>query len=135
MNLVRLLSLLLYTFGVFTFGALFILWLRGVVRRQAWRGSGSEPVGRVNPLEGAFSFVTFVWFAVNLLSTLSSVSPNLALAPIDRAILPIAFLFPPLYNGDIRTQPGLVPLLREMMQVRGLPVEGPRSDSHCNARQ
>ena len=32
-----------------------------------------------------------------------------------------------LYNGDIRTQPGLVPLLRERMQARGLPVEGPRS--------
>ena len=33
MNLVRLVSLLLFTFGIFTFGVLFVLWLRGVGRR------------------------------------------------------------------------------------------------------
>ena len=96
MNLVRLISLLLYTAGVFTFGALFVLWLRGVRRRQAGRRNGSEAVGRVNLVEGAFSFVTVVWFALLLLLTLSSLSPDLAPDPIQDAIFAVAFLFPPL---------------------------------------
>ena len=96
MNLVRLISLLLYTSGVFTFGALFVLWFRGVGRRRAGRGDRSEAVWRVNRVEGAFSFVTFVWFTLNLLSTLSSVSPDLALVPLQNAIFAVAFLFPPL---------------------------------------
>ena len=96
MNMVRLLSLLLFTFGLFTFGGLFVLWFRDVVRRQAGRGTGSAAIRSGHPVEGAFSFVTFVWFALLLLLTLSSLSPDLALDPIQDAIFAIAFLFPPL---------------------------------------
>ncbi len=89
MDLVGLFSLLLYTFGIFTFAALLVLWLRGTARR-------SKGVGRVRLVEGALSFVTLVWFVINLLFTLSSVSPSLNRNFLQLAIFALAFLFPPL---------------------------------------
>jgi hypothetical protein len=40
---------------------------------------------------------------------------------------PLTVAYGILYNGDIRTQPELVPILSKLMTERGLPVEGPRS--------
>ena len=73
MNVVPLLSLLLFTFGVFTFGGLSFLWLQGALGRRRDR-SGRYALGRINLAEGAISFTTFVWFVLNLVHTLSSLA-------------------------------------------------------------
>ena len=95
MNVVPLLSLLLFTFGVFTFGGLSFLWLQGALGRRRDR-SGRYALGRVNLVEGAISFTTFVWFVLNLVYTLSSLGPALGRTGLGLAIFASAFLFPPL---------------------------------------
>ena len=62
------------------------------------------PASEYSPIRTwAFSFVTVVWFALNLLSTLSSVNPDVAWDSLGFATFPIAFLYPPLllhlYSG------------------------------------
>ena len=95
MNVVPLLSLLLFTFGVFTFGGLSFLWLQGALGQRRDR-SGRYALGRVNLAEGAISFTTFVWFVLNLVYTLSSLGPALGRTGLGLAIFASAFLFPPL---------------------------------------
>lgn len=88
MDLLGLISLLLYTFGAFTFAALLALWLRGAPRSWA--------IGQLNLVEGALSFVTLVWFALNLLFTLSPIIPGLNPNFPQLAIFAVAFLYPAL---------------------------------------
>ena len=96
MNVVPLLSLLLFTFGVFTFGGLSFLWLQGALGRRRRRSGRSDPVGRINLVEGAISFTTFVWFVLNLVYTLSSLGPAFGRSGLSLALFANAFLFPPL---------------------------------------
>ncbi len=96
MNVVPLLSLLLFTFGVFTFGGLSVLWLQGALGRRGRRSGRSDPVGRINLVEGANSFTTFVWFVLNLVYTLSSLGPAFGRNGLSLALFANAFLFPPL---------------------------------------
>ena len=95
MNVVPLLSLLLFTFGVFTFGGLSFLWLQGALGRRRDR-NGRYALGRINLAEGAISFTTFVWFVLNLVHTLSSLGPALGRTGLELALFANAFLFPPL---------------------------------------
>ncbi len=88
MDLVGLISLLMYTFGAFTFAALFVVWLRGA--------RTSKTLGRVYLVEGAISFVTLLWFALNLLFTLSPIIPGLDPNLPQLGTFALAFLFPPL---------------------------------------
>ena len=88
MDLVGLISLLMYTFGAFTFAALLALWLRGAPRSWA--------IGQLNLVEGALSVVTLVWFALNLLFTLSPIIPGLNPNFPQLAIFAVAFLYPAL---------------------------------------
>ena len=95
MDPVGLLGLLLYTLGVFTFGALFTLWLRTAM---GWGRQVGAPavVGSVDRVEGVFLFVFFLWFVLNLLFTFSAVGPGLDRNVLNIAIFAMAFLFPPL---------------------------------------
>ncbi len=90
---VGLLGLLFYTVGVFTFGALFILWLRSAM---GWGRQVGAPavVGPVDRVEGIFLFVCFLWFVLNLLFTFSAVGPGLDRNLLNIAIFAMAFLFP-----------------------------------------
>ena len=94
MDPVGLFGLLLYTLGVFTFGALFALWTRSAF---GWdERSGAPAVTGVDRVEGVFLFVCFTWFVLNLLHTFSAVGTGLDPRVLNIAIFAVAFLFPPL---------------------------------------
>ena len=98
MNLLPLAALLVFTVGLFSYGAIFFFWLRefgeaGWAGQQVTRRGtrcGFEPVG------GAIIFVSFAWFAVNLLLVLASLDPLIRPWPLHVALRLLVFLFPPL---------------------------------------
>jgi len=98
MNAVRLLALLIYTYGAFSFGAIFILWLAqmGKVR---WGGKSSETCGwkqRVDLAGGALTFLSFTWFVSNLLYVLIQLNSHIRPYPFMTVLFVQVFLFPPL---------------------------------------
>ena len=98
MTAVRLFALLIYTFGVFAYGAMLALWV-GAVGRTGWGGrqSGNPVVGReVDALNGALLTVSFFWFLCNVAAQLASLTPQPRLWPVDVATIVLAYRFPPL---------------------------------------
>ena len=97
MDVIHLVELLIYTFGVFAYGAFLVLGLR-LPRRRRWfalrhEQAGSEP--SIDRVGGALILVSFAWFVVLLLQTLASLSPRTPQGPLDLAFLVLAFLIPP----------------------------------------
>jgi anti-sigma regulatory factor (Ser/Thr protein kinase) len=96
MNVVRLLALLVFTFGAFAYGAMLALWIREVGR--GWTGTtGSRSRrGEAELIGGALLGVSFAWFFANLVLTLWELGP---LNPGGTAYLLVFWLalaFPPL---------------------------------------
>ncbi|MCI0568997.1 MAG: hypothetical protein L0Z52_12550, partial [Acidobacteria bacterium] len=77
MNLARLLALLIYTYGAFSFGAILILWL-AQMGRVRWGGRVSQSCGwkpRSDLVGGALTFLSFSWFVCCLLLVLIQLDP------------------------------------------------------------
>ena len=98
MNLVRLMALLIYTYGAFSFGAILILW----IRQMGKVGWGGEPARTCPPrrgadfVGGALTLVSFAWFVCSLLLVLIKLDPRIRPYPLMTAMLVQVFLFPPL---------------------------------------
>jgi signal transduction histidine kinase len=95
---VRLFALLVYTFGVFAYGAMLALWMGagGRLGRRA-RQSRDAHVGReADRLTGALRAVSFLWFLCNQSVLLTSLTPQRQLSQLDVATALLAFCFPPL---------------------------------------
>jgi signal transduction histidine kinase len=95
---VRLFALLVYTFGVFAYGAMLALWMGagGRLGRRA-RQSRDAHVGReADRLTGALRAVSFLWFLCNQSVLLTSLTPQRQLWQLDVATALLAFCFPPL---------------------------------------
>ncbi|HEV3485995.1 MAG TPA: histidine kinase, partial [Vicinamibacterales bacterium] len=95
MTAIRVAALLVFTFGVFAYGAVLVFWGReagrmpwGAVRRE----TTARPADRVGT---AMVVVSFVWFVVNLLLTLARLGLMNG-EPLDFAVLWLALAFPPL---------------------------------------
>src|SRR5713101_4002935 len=98
MNLLHLMALLVYTVGMFSYGAIFFLWLRQR-GKTGWAGQPSIACGVRRPADlvsGAIVLVSFTWFTVSLLLTLTSLDPHIRQWPLQTASLVLVFLFPPL---------------------------------------
>ena len=67
MNAVRLFSLLVYTFGVFAYGAMLALWI-SEMGRVGWaaRRRAITPGREVDTINGALLALSFLWFAALL---------------------------------------------------------------------
>src|SRR6266850_2863360 len=98
MNLLRLTALLVYTVGMFSYGTIFLLWLRRIARAE-WNGQPTSTCRARRPADfpvGAIVFVSLVHFTVSLLLTLTSLDPHIRQWPLLTVNLVIVFLFPPL---------------------------------------
>jgi signal transduction histidine kinase len=98
MNLVRLLALLIYTYGAFSFGAILILWLAQMGRIR-WGGKAIQSCAwkpRSDLVGGALTFLSFSWFVCCLLLVLIQLDPKIRAYPIMTVLFVQVFLFPPL---------------------------------------
>jgi len=98
MNAVRLLALLIYTYGAFSFGAIFILWL-AQVGRVRWGGKSIETCGwtrSVDLVGGALTFLSFSWFVGCLLFVLTQLNSQTRPYSLMTVLFVQVFLFPPL---------------------------------------
>ena len=98
MNLVRLTALLIYTYGAFSYGAMFLFWLRQV-GRASWAGQRTQSCGPNRSMDlvgGAISLLSFLWFAGSLLLVLINLDPGISQWPLQTVMLILVFLFPPL---------------------------------------
>jgi anti-sigma regulatory factor (Ser/Thr protein kinase) len=92
MDILNLLSLLVYTFGAFAFGAMGLVWVQK--SRQDVRVGRRPPPGE---LAGAvLTLVSFAWFVVCLLLVLAPLSHGVPRWTVQVASLVLALLFPPL---------------------------------------
>lgn len=82
MDLLSLLSLLIFTFGSFAFTAAFVFWLRGL----------KEP----DKFGGAFLFLCACWFVLNLSVTLAELYRASLFRPLYFLTMAMSALFPPL---------------------------------------
>ena len=101
MDALRLLALLVYTFGVFAYGSMLMMWVRELGgRRQApSTRSGqvrSTPQREADAVNGALLVVSFIWFVCNVAQLLVSLMPRRHVWQLDVAGLLLAFAFPPL---------------------------------------
>jgi signal transduction histidine kinase len=96
MDALRLLAVLVYTFGAFAYGAMLVLWLRelGGIGWRARRSTGRPAAA--DAANGVMLLVTVVWFLVNVAQLLLGLAPQRRAWPVDVAGIFIAFLFPPL---------------------------------------
>jgi signal transduction histidine kinase len=96
MNAVRLFSLLVYTFGVFAYGAMLALWI-AEMGHVGWgaRTRAIAPRREVDVLNGVLLGLSFVWFVCNVGSLLTSMMPQGRAWPLDMATIFLAFCFPP----------------------------------------
>jgi len=98
MNAVRLLALLIYTYGAFSFGAIFILWL-AQMGRVRW---GGKPIQccewkqSTDFVGGALTFLSFTWFVCCLLLVLIQLDPKIRAYPLMTILFVQVFLYPPL---------------------------------------
>ena len=97
MDALRLFALLIYTFGVFAYGAMLALWL-GEMGRVGWGARKRlHPGGReVDALNGALLALSFLWFNVNVAHLLSGMAPQTRAWQLDAATIVLAFCFPPI---------------------------------------
>ena len=94
----RLFALLVYTFGVFAYGAMLALWA-GAVGRLGWGARQTRDAGvsrEVDWLNGALLAVSFLWFLCNQSVLLTSLTPRERLWQLDVVATVLAFCFPPL---------------------------------------
>jgi signal transduction histidine kinase len=96
MNAVRLFSLLIYTFGVFAYGAMLALWI-AAMGRLGWgtRTRAITPARGVDAVNGMLLALSFLWFVCNVGSLLMSMTPRGRPWSIDAATIFLAFCFPP----------------------------------------
>jgi signal transduction histidine kinase len=100
MNLLRLTALLIYTYGVFSFGAMFVLWAREM-GKAGWGGARADAraCGSRRQVEwagGALTLVSFLWFLGSLLLVLIELDPRIRPWPVMSLLLVLAYCFPPL---------------------------------------
>ncbi|PYT11809.1 MAG: hypothetical protein DMF51_14595, partial [Acidobacteria bacterium] len=98
MSILPLVSLLVFTVGLFSYGAIFIFWL-SEFGKAGWAGQQITGCGARRSFDlvgGAIVFVSFAWFAVNLLLLLASLDPRIRPWPFQVALHLLVFLFPPL---------------------------------------
>jgi len=98
MSPLPLTSLLVFTVGMFSYGAIFYFWLREF-GRTGWAGQQTTGCGarrRFDLVGGAMIFVSFAWFTLHLLLTLASLDPRIRPLPLQVVIHLLLFLFPPL---------------------------------------
>jgi signal transduction histidine kinase len=101
MDSLRLIALLVFTFGLFAYGAMLTLWVRQFTPARTGTHpapgdcrSGNRSVER---LQGALAVVAFFWFGTNLWATLlQPLPPGSWPAPLGLAATITVFLFPPL---------------------------------------
>ncbi|HEV8132022.1 MAG TPA: histidine kinase [Acidobacteriota bacterium] len=87
MNILRLASLLIFTFGAISFEALFVLWLRELRKQKAeW----------LDLANGAILFVSACWFLLNLGVELASFYPGIKFRWVNILLFTTAYLYPPL---------------------------------------
>ncbi len=96
MNAVRLFSLLVYTFGVFAYGAMLALWVREI-GRVGWgaRTRAVTPGREIDAINGVLLALSFLWFVSNVAALLVSMTPHRRVWLIDVATVVLAFSFPP----------------------------------------
>jgi len=95
MNAVRVVALLIYSFGAFAYGALSVLHSRQYVRSR-WPKPGEEPGCRLSFAMVLLSVVCFAWFVINFIVLLVQVTPGVSTGPLWATFVGIVFLFPPL---------------------------------------
>ena len=97
MNAIRLFALLVYTFGVFAYGAMLALWI-GEMGRVGWaaRTRGITPGREVDAINGALLALSFLWFVSNVSALLAGMTPHGRVWLMDAATIVLAFAFPPL---------------------------------------
>jgi signal transduction histidine kinase len=98
MDLLRIVSLLTYTFGLYAFGALLVMWLRFPSEKCVTTGGPAADAGG-----RATNVVTFVmlvlctlWFAGQLGRLLVSLDPEIEARWLNAVRLVLVFFFPPL---------------------------------------
>ncbi len=97
MNAVRLFSLLVYTFGVFAYGAMLALWIREMGRiGWAARTRAVTPGRDVDAINGALLGLSFLWFVANGGALLAGMTPHGRVWLLDAATILLGFAFPPL---------------------------------------
>ena len=97
MNAVRLFALLVYTFGVFVYGAMLALWI-AAMGRIGWGAHARQPVAGgsgLDTLNGALLALSFVWFLLNVSGLAFSMTAHGRPWQIDIATIFLAFAFPP----------------------------------------
>jgi len=98
MNALRLFALLVYTFGVFAYGAMLALWI-GEMGRVGWgaRRRLSIAGGReLDVMNGALLALSFLWFVCNVAGLLVGMAHRGDSAILDGATILLAFCFPPI---------------------------------------
>ncbi|MDQ3070446.1 MAG: histidine kinase [Acidobacteriota bacterium] len=91
-----LLSLLVFSFGAFAYGAMLAFWLLSPDRGK-WTGQRSLPQGprHVRAVSGAITICSFIWFLVNIVAVIDESSGHAASLPRLISAL-LALSFPPL---------------------------------------
>jgi signal transduction histidine kinase len=130
MNAVRLFSLLVYTFGVFAYGVLVVLWARET-GRSGWVVArvGRSVAPRLDLLSGALFLLSFLWFLDNVLLILVDLVPGPHSGVIDLAQLWFAFAFPPVimhltYSEVCCARPGRRPIARAVVWITYAVTQG-----------
>jgi signal transduction histidine kinase len=97
MNGMRLFALLVYTFGVFAYGAMLALWI-AEMGRVGWGARRRVPIaaGReVDAVNGVLLVLSFLWFVCNVAALVASMDARSRTWVIDAATILLAFCFPP----------------------------------------
>jgi hypothetical protein len=91
MGSIRIVSLLVYAFGVFAYGATLALWMR------QWRLARHDAeVEAPSRLDGVMSLVSLAWFVVSFALAIVSYDPSIRDWGLLSVLLVLAFLYPPL---------------------------------------
>lgn len=101
MDWLRLVSLLVYTFGIYAFGSMLLLWARESAGRSATVQSGAVAgqthcATAMNLCVWLLFIQCVVWFVLQLLLTLFELNPAIDTDWFELARLVLGFLFPPL---------------------------------------
>lgn len=101
MDTLRLVALLIYTFGALTYGALLVVWAREL-GRVGWggRGAGQDRTTgrRIDLINGTLTIVSFLWFCALIAQILVAVvgGARVRYWPLETVIILLSYSFPPL---------------------------------------